>query len=95
MDRPTYSTPAPVENIPANNECRMVEVMGSKVASFKLDEDDYICLPQVYCYVKAVTFVISKCKNSVPEFLVNKHKSCSLAFCFLIATWPSLSACVC
>jgi len=47
MDRPAYSTPPPVENIPSNNECKMVELRGSKVASFNLGCDEYICLPQV------------------------------------------------
>uniref|UniRef100_H2XXX4 SKI/SNO/DAC domain-containing protein n=1 Tax=Ciona intestinalis TaxID=7719 RepID=H2XXX4_CIOIN len=48
MDRPAYSTPPPVENTPSNNECRMVELRGSKVASFSLGCDEYICLPQAF-----------------------------------------------
>ena len=46
MERPAYSTPPPVENIPSNNECKMVELRGSKVASFSLNCEEYICLPQ-------------------------------------------------
>ncbi|CAK8684208.1 unnamed protein product [Clavelina lepadiformis] len=48
IDRPAYSTPPPVENTPSNNECRMVELRGSKVASFTLNHHEYICLPQAF-----------------------------------------------
>lgn len=48
MERPAYSTPPPVENTPANNECRMVELRGSKVASFQINNEQFICLPQAF-----------------------------------------------
>ncbi|XP_039265102.2 uncharacterized protein LOC120340800 [Styela clava] len=47
-ERPAYSTPQPVENTPANNECRMVELRGAKVASFFVGGDEFICLPQAF-----------------------------------------------
>lgn len=48
MDRPAYSTPPPVENTPANNECHLVELRGAKVASFQIGTEQYICLPQAF-----------------------------------------------
>ncbi|XP_042587330.1 dachshund homolog 1-like isoform X5 [Cyprinus carpio] len=46
--KPVYSTPSPVENTPQNNECRMVELRGAKVASFTVDGQELICLPQAF-----------------------------------------------
>ncbi|XP_061580195.1 LOW QUALITY PROTEIN: dachshund d [Cololabis saira] len=46
--KPVYSTPSPVENIPQNNECKMVELRGAKVASFTVDAQELICLPQAF-----------------------------------------------
>ncbi|TNN37911.1 Dachshund 1 [Liparis tanakae] len=46
--KPVYSTPSPVENIPQNNECKMVELRGAKVASFTVDGQELICLPQAF-----------------------------------------------
>ncbi|XP_068602259.1 dachshund d [Brachionichthys hirsutus] len=46
--KPVYSTPSPVENIPQNNECKMVELRGAKVASFTVDSCELICLPQAF-----------------------------------------------
>ncbi|XP_031142958.1 dachshund d isoform X7 [Sander lucioperca] len=46
--KPVYSTPSPVENIPQNNECKMVELRGAKVASFTVDGSELICLPQAF-----------------------------------------------
>ncbi|XP_067300092.1 dachshund d isoform X6 [Pseudorasbora parva] len=46
--KPVYSTPSPVENTPQNNECRMVELRGAKVASFTVDGHELICLPQAF-----------------------------------------------
>ncbi|XP_019737931.1 dachshund d isoform X3 [Hippocampus comes] len=46
--KPVYSTPSPVENIPQNNECKMVELRGAKVASFTVDGCELICLPQAF-----------------------------------------------
>uniref|UniRef100_A0A671SV82 Dachshund d n=1 Tax=Sinocyclocheilus anshuiensis TaxID=1608454 RepID=A0A671SV82_9TELE len=45
---PVYTTPSPVENTPQNNECRMVELRGAKVASFTVDGQELICLPQAF-----------------------------------------------
>uniref|UniRef100_A0A3P8V878 Dachshund d n=1 Tax=Cynoglossus semilaevis TaxID=244447 RepID=A0A3P8V878_CYNSE len=46
--KPVYSTPSPVENIPQNNECKMVELRGAKVASFTVEGSELICLPQAF-----------------------------------------------
>ncbi|XP_057709347.1 dachshund d isoform X1 [Corythoichthys intestinalis] len=46
--KPVYSTPSPVENIPQNNECKMVELRGAKVASFTVEGCELICLPQAF-----------------------------------------------
>ncbi|XP_069061394.1 dachshund homolog 1 isoform X3 [Pleurodeles waltl] len=46
--KPVYSTPSPVENTPQNNECRMVELRGAKVASFTVEGCELICLPQAF-----------------------------------------------
>uniref|UniRef100_A0A8C9VD66 Dachshund c n=1 Tax=Scleropages formosus TaxID=113540 RepID=A0A8C9VD66_SCLFO len=46
--KPVYSTPSPVESTPQNNECKMVEVRGAKVASFTVDGQELICLPQAF-----------------------------------------------
>ncbi|XP_050974771.1 dachshund d isoform X3 [Labeo rohita] len=46
--KPVYSTPSPVENTPQNNECRMVELRGAKVASFTVEGQELICLPQAF-----------------------------------------------
>ncbi|KAG7467107.1 hypothetical protein MATL_G00149750 [Megalops atlanticus] len=46
--KPVYSTPSPVENTPQNNECKMVELRGAKVASFTVDSCELICLPQAF-----------------------------------------------
>ncbi|XP_041937497.1 dachshund c isoform X1 [Alosa sapidissima] len=46
--KPVYSTPSPVENTPQNNECRMVEVMGARLASFTVSGKELICLPQAF-----------------------------------------------
>ncbi|XP_072513128.1 dachshund c isoform X2 [Salminus brasiliensis] len=46
--KPAYCTPSPVENTPQNNECRMVEVRGAKLASFTVSGRELICLPQAF-----------------------------------------------
>ncbi|XP_067297589.1 dachshund c [Pseudorasbora parva] len=46
--KPVYSTPSPVENTPQNNECKMVEVRGAKLASFTVSGNELICLPQAF-----------------------------------------------
>ncbi|XP_077984406.1 dachshund homolog 1-like isoform X2 [Glandiceps talaboti] len=48
LDKPAYSTPPPVSNDPANNECKMVEYRGAKVASFSIEGREMICLPQAF-----------------------------------------------
>uniref|UniRef100_A0A4W3HZP1 Dachshund family transcription factor 1 n=1 Tax=Callorhinchus milii TaxID=7868 RepID=A0A4W3HZP1_CALMI len=48
LSKPVYSTPSPVENTPQNNECKMVELRGAKVASFTVDGHELICLPQAF-----------------------------------------------
>ncbi|KAL9867439.1 dachshund homolog 1 [Geothlypis trichas] len=46
--KPVYSTPSPVENTPQNNECKMVDLRGAKVASFTVEGCELICLPQAF-----------------------------------------------
>ncbi|XP_067116379.1 dachshund c isoform X2 [Osmerus mordax] len=46
--KPVYATPSPVENTPQNNECKMVEVKGAKLASFTVKDTELICLPQAF-----------------------------------------------
>ena len=50
IDRPVYSTPPPCESNPQNNECHMTIVMDHNVAAFNINNDEYICLPQVFDY---------------------------------------------
>ncbi|XP_062865785.1 dachshund c isoform X2 [Trichomycterus rosablanca] len=46
--KPAYATPSPVESTPRNNECRLVEVRGARLASFTVDGRELICLPQAF-----------------------------------------------
>ncbi|XP_058236987.1 dachshund c isoform X2 [Hemibagrus wyckioides] len=46
--KPAYATPSPVESTPRNNECRLVEVRGARLASFSVDGRELICLPQAF-----------------------------------------------
>ncbi|XP_071767777.2 dachshund c isoform X1 [Centroberyx gerrardi] len=46
--KPVYATPSPVENTPQNNECKLVEVKGAKLASFTVKDTELICLPQAF-----------------------------------------------
>nr|XP_057914986.1 dachshund c isoform X2 [Doryrhamphus excisus] len=46
--KPVYATPSPVESTPQNNECRLVEVKGAKLASFTVKDTELICLPQAF-----------------------------------------------
>ncbi|KAG7279921.1 hypothetical protein CRUP_021554 [Coryphaenoides rupestris] len=40
--------PVAVENTPQNNECKLVEVKGAKLASFTVRDAELICLPQAF-----------------------------------------------
>lgn len=46
--KPVYTTPSPVESTPQNNECKLVEVKGAKLASFTVKDKELICLPQAF-----------------------------------------------
>ncbi|XP_062286646.1 dachshund c isoform X2 [Scomber scombrus] len=46
--KPVYATPSPVESTPQNNECKLVEVKGAKLASFTVKDTELICLPQAF-----------------------------------------------
>ncbi|XP_028983087.1 dachshund c isoform X2 [Betta splendens] len=46
--KPVYATPSPVESTPQNNECKLVEVKGAKLASFTVKDAELICLPQAF-----------------------------------------------
>ena len=76
LDRPVYSTPPPVESTPQNNECRLVDVHGHKIAAFTINHDEYICLPQV-------SYLFQKLESDmIPAFpfqnqLISKIFSCS------------------
>ncbi|XP_033105956.1 dachshund homolog 1-like isoform X2 [Anneissia japonica] len=48
LEKTAYSTPAPVSNDPANNECKLIEYRGAKVASFNINGLMMICLPQAF-----------------------------------------------
>ncbi|XP_071787313.1 dachshund homolog 1-like isoform X4 [Asterias amurensis] len=48
LDKVAYSTPPPVSSDPANNECKLIEYRGAKVASFNIAGDVMICLPQAF-----------------------------------------------
>ncbi|XP_071951801.1 dachshund homolog 1-like isoform X2 [Antedon mediterranea] len=48
LEKTAYSTPAPVSSDPANNECKLVEYRGAKVASFNINGLMMICLPQAF-----------------------------------------------
>ncbi|XP_022100292.1 dachshund homolog 1-like isoform X4 [Acanthaster planci] len=48
LDKVAYSTPPPVSSDPANNECKLIEYRGAKVASFTIAGDVMICLPQAF-----------------------------------------------
>ncbi|KAM9364104.1 dachshund homolog 1-like isoform 2-T2 [Pholidichthys leucotaenia] len=46
--KPVYATASPVESTPQNNECKLVEVKGVKLASFTVKDRELICLPQAF-----------------------------------------------
>ncbi|XP_014823715.1 PREDICTED: dachshund homolog 1-like isoform X1 [Poecilia mexicana] len=46
--KPVYATASPVESTPQNNECKLVEVKGAKLASFTVKGTELICLPQAF-----------------------------------------------
>ncbi|XP_022073850.1 dachshund c isoform X3 [Acanthochromis polyacanthus] len=46
--KPVYATASPVESTPQNNECKLVEVKGAKLASFTVKDTELICLPQAF-----------------------------------------------
>lgn len=46
--KPVYATASPVESTPQNNECKLVEVKGAKLASFTVKDRELICLPQAF-----------------------------------------------
>ncbi|KAM3606315.1 uncharacterized protein V6R79_014180 [Siganus canaliculatus] len=46
--KPVYATPSPVESTPQNNECKLVDVKGAKLASFTVKDRELICLPQAF-----------------------------------------------
>lgn len=46
--KPVYATASPVESTPQNNECKLVEVKGAKLASFTVKDKELICLPQAF-----------------------------------------------
>ncbi|XP_037553516.1 dachshund c [Nematolebias whitei] len=46
--KPVYATASPVESTPQNNECKLVEVKGAKLASFTVKGAELICLPQAF-----------------------------------------------
>uniref|UniRef100_A0A3Q2ZD71 Dachshund c n=1 Tax=Kryptolebias marmoratus TaxID=37003 RepID=A0A3Q2ZD71_KRYMA len=46
--KPVYATSSPVESTPQNNECKLVEVKGAKLASFTVKGAELICLPQAF-----------------------------------------------
>ncbi|XDV15138.1 hypothetical protein PO909_015269 [Leuciscus waleckii] len=45
---PSVTPAGQMENTPQNNECKMVEVRGAKLASFTVNGNELICLPQAF-----------------------------------------------
>ncbi|XP_072040475.1 dachshund homolog 1-like isoform X2 [Amphiura filiformis] len=48
LDKIAYSTPPPVSSDPANNECKLIDYRGTKIASFRICGETMICLPQAF-----------------------------------------------
>ena len=48
MEKPVYSSPPPASSNPENNTCKLIEYRGAKVAAFKVDGRELICLPQAF-----------------------------------------------
>ena len=49
MEKPTYNSPPPTApNNPENNQCKLIEYRGAKVAAFNVDGRELICLPQAF-----------------------------------------------
>ena len=48
MEKPIYSSPPPAASNPENNTCKMIDYRGAKVAAFKVDGRELICLPQAF-----------------------------------------------
>uniref|UniRef100_A0AAY4E886 SKI/SNO/DAC domain-containing protein n=1 Tax=Denticeps clupeoides TaxID=299321 RepID=A0AAY4E886_9TELE len=46
--KPVYSSPSPVDSTPQNNECKVAEVRGAKLASFTVGGVELLCLPQAF-----------------------------------------------
>jgi len=48
MEKPVYSSPPPACSNPENNTCKLIEYRGARVAAFKVDGRELICLPQAF-----------------------------------------------
>uniref|UniRef100_A0A1I8ISC1 Ski_Sno domain-containing protein n=1 Tax=Macrostomum lignano TaxID=282301 RepID=A0A1I8ISC1_9PLAT len=46
--KPTYNTSVPVPNIPENNQVKLLDYRGAKIAAFCVESRDLICLPQAF-----------------------------------------------
>ncbi len=48
LEKPVYSSPPPAPSNPENNQCKMIDYRGAKVAAFNVDGRELICLPQAF-----------------------------------------------
>jgi hypothetical protein len=47
-EKPVYNCSPQAASCPENNNCRLIEFRGAKVAAFKVDGRELICLPQAF-----------------------------------------------
>ncbi|VEL11066.1 unnamed protein product [Protopolystoma xenopodis] len=45
---PAYCTPNPVPNVPENNQVRLIEFRGERLAAFSVEGRELVCLPQAF-----------------------------------------------
>ena len=48
LDKPVYSSPPPAPSNPENNQCKMIDYRGAKIAAFNVDGRELVCLPQAF-----------------------------------------------
>ncbi|ELT93383.1 hypothetical protein CAPTEDRAFT_137512 [Capitella teleta] len=47
-EKPVYNCSPQAASCPENNNCRLIEFRGAKLAAFKVDGRELICLPQAF-----------------------------------------------
>lgn len=48
FEKSVYSSPPHASNKPENNQCRLIDYRGAKVAAFSVEGRELICLPQAF-----------------------------------------------